>query len=177
VKATWRQAFLAFFFPVFLVMTARWLLIEPYVIPSGSMIPTLLINDHIMVNKLAYGVRFPFSKNWWLVRWADPVRDDVVVFRYPLNPEVFYVKRVAAVPGETVEVQGQEVVVGPDEYYVLGDNRDNSSDSRYWGMVPKANIIGRASLIWLSCEDKLPSAPFICNPQTLRASRFLTIVN
>lgn len=223
LKATWGQALGAFFVPVVIVFALRWLLIEPYVIPSGSMIPTLLIHDHISVNKLSYGLRWPFSKSW-ILRWSVPKPNDVVVFHYPRDPEVFFVKRVIGGPGDKVEIRGEKIFVnavevpaeetsfgeaedgyvyfkqnshlirhrlgldsssddeaqvfevGPHELFVMGDNRDESSDSRVWGMVPVDFVIGRASMIWLSCEDTLPSTPYICDPKSLRPSRILTFV-
>jgi signal peptidase I len=196
---------------------------EPFVIPSGSMIPTLLVHDHILVNKTSFGVHFPFSEKW-AVQWAHPQRGEVVVFKFPQKPEIFYVKRVVAVAGDTVSmsngqltVNGVEITqnqstkdwdsgegddgdfdyfieeghpvryrkneaqdsemamltVPPDHFFVMGDNRDQSSDSRVWGFVPEQNLVGQPTIIWLSCDKTLPSAPFICDPQSLRWSRIL----
>lgn len=218
-RATWTQALTAVFTPIVLLFAIRWLLLEPYVIPSGSMIPTLLIHDHIFVNKLAYGVHFPFRKEW-LVKWNQPQRFDVIVFRYPANPEVFYVKRVIGLPGDRVSVSHGEVLVNGEalpqtdlnledaesfhlyredkhtiryrdkedsnydeitvpegKLFVMGDNRDQSSDSRVWGEVPLDHVIGRASFIWLSCNDTLATARFLCDPQTIRWSRIFRSVD
>ncbi len=223
LRGTWPQALLSFFGPVLLVICIRWLLIEPFVIPSGSMIPSLLIHDHIFVNKLAFGIHTPF-KNHFLWQWSHPQHGDVVVFRYPENPEVFYVKRVIALGGEEIEVHQGQVTVGgmtypqvsispadaetdfkyeketsardyvirhrnkeisefpktkvPNgQFFVMGDNRDQSSDSRFWGFVPEENLIGSAQVIWLSCVRTLASAQFLCDPQAIRWQRLLKKVD
>lgn len=221
LRATWTQALVTLLAPLVVFFTLRWLVAEPFVIPSGSMIPTLLVHDHILVNKLAYGAHFPFSKKW-LMRWSSPKRGDIVVFRYPPQPDVFYVKRVIGLPGDRVvldqgvlKINGQEisvekyepppirsleesdsfeyfkeeshlvryrskimasseeVVVPEKSYFMLGDNRDQSQDSRYWGFVPEENLVGRAWLVWLACAETLPSAQFLCDPKTLRWDRVL----
>lgn len=213
LRATWLQALNAFLIPIVLVLTVRWLLIEPFVIPSGSMIPTLLAHDHIFVNKLAYGIQLPFQRNY-LIEWRRPDYGDVIVFRFPPNPEIFYVKRVVGKPGDhlfisegviyrnghpvlqrpvnaldeeyTYFMEGKHLVrysdpksstfeefdVPEKSYFVMGDNRDESSDSRVWGVVPENLVVGRASWIWLSCDEMLASAPFVCHPQKLRFERF-----
>lgn len=225
MRGTWSQALISFLSPILLILTIRWLLLEPFVIPSGSMLPNLLIHDHIIVNKLAYGIQNPVQGKM-AVRWANPKRGDVLVFRYPENPSVFYVKRVIGIPGDRVELREgvillngevvateplqdfggvpvledqdefqifrenlgdshlvrykeavnasfSEIVVGEGSFFVLGDNRDQSMDSRYWGMVPEKNLIGRASVIWLSCEETLVSAQFLCDPTKIRWNRVL----
>lgn len=221
LRATWKQALLGFAGPLIAIFVIRWLLLEPYVIPSGSMIPTLWIHDHIFVNKLAYGVHFPMSKAW-IVHWSSPQKNEIVVFRYPESPEVFYVKRVVATAGDQFEIKSgaiylngeivpQQPVSGLDSqnegfvyfqeegrqvrylnhedsnfgpftvpeghFFVVGDNRDQSNDSRFWGSVPVENVIGRASMIWLSCEETLPSARFLCDPKTLRFNRIFKLVH
>lgn len=225
LRATWTQAFVLFLSPILFVMCVRWLLIEPYVIPSGSMIPTLLINDNVFVNKLKYGVKVPFG-NQFIFRWANLQRGDVVVFRQPQNPDVFFIKRVVAIGGDTVSVeQGvlkvndqaykQESIEIPraeegfeyfkesmtpdrsytiryqskefsdfpattipeNSFFVIGDNRDQSNDSRAWGVVPEENLVGKALIIWLSCDQTLSSARFLCNPQTMRAERIFKSIH
>lgn len=231
LKATWGQALVAFLTPIAFILVARWLLIEPYVIPSGSMIPTLLVHDHVFVNKLAYGVRVPFSREW-LVRWASPQHGDVIVFYYPENTELFYVKRVIGVGGDRIHIEGrriwlndqeikqseltakirplrqgegdeegyqirvenghyvrfqkfseleerppEDVTVPEDSLFVMGDNRDESSDSRVWGFVPRTHVLGKASMIWLACEDTMASAPMICDVPTIRWKRLLTFIH
>ncbi len=222
LRGTWTQALATFFSPVILVCLVRWLFFEPFVIPSGSMIPTLLIHDHIFVNKMSYGIKWPFGKNF-LFQWSHPSRGEVVVFRYPENPEVYYIKRVIGISGDeislkdgVIQVNGQAVEqnqidfreppagdlmpfeylkeseigymvryqakdraqfpltkVPENSFFVMGDNRDQSSDSRVWGFVPENNAIGVASRIWLSCDQTLVSAQFICDPQTIRWNRLM----
>ncbi len=225
LRATWPQALIAFLTPILLLLSVRWLLFEPFVIPSGSMIPTLLIHDHIFVNKLAFGIRIPFASKF-LTQWSRPEKGQVVVFRYPENPEIFFVKRVLATGGDEISVEHGIVSINgkpleqiatpmiddeKDEkfeywietsattmprtysiryldrekslfhstrvpegfFFVMGDNRDQSNDSRFWGFVPEENAIGTAKVIWLSCEQTLISAPFICAPQTIRWERLL----
>lgn len=226
LRTTWPEAIGIFLFPIFLVLCVRWLIFEPYVIPSGSMLPTLLINDHIFVNKLSYGLQNPFSGElMWL--WKSPQRGDIFVFRFPENPQVFFVKRLVGLPGDKVEIRENSLYIndqmvavaeanstdplwshlsdedhfrymkesmgsshlvrwkkdflnnyGPEvvpegHYFAMGDNRSQSHDSRFWGFVPQKNLIGRGSLIWLSCNEMLPEASFICNPLTLRWNRLL----
>lgn len=210
-----------------MILILRWAILEPYVIPSGSMIPNLLIHDHVFVQKFSFGLRMPFSDRW-LIRWGEPKRGDIVVFRYPENPEVFYIKRLIGLPGDKVQVTDGHIKVngetwtlkpaaanaGPDadefdyfdettagrdhlvrfmkgrgesgasrewelaegEYFFMGDNRDQSSDGRVWGTVPDKNLIGRAWFVWLSCDDMLESARFVCNPATIRWNRFFKSV-
>jgi len=228
MRGTWPQALRTFFLPIVIVVGVRWLVVEPFVIPSGSMIPTLLVHDHIVVNKFRFGIKLPFG-NMFLLQWGHPRRGDVVVFRYPENPEVFYVKRVVAIAGDHLEVLDGDLVVNgkiisqtplprdvvmknvsfeegfeyflensldtstsephvvryrnkassffhsitvpPDSFFAMGDNRDQSSDSRFWGYVPEQNLVGSVTYIWLACGQTLQSAAFICDPQTIRWSR------
>ncbi len=195
------------FFPVILaVLLLRSFLVEPFRIPSGSMMPTLLAGDFILVNKFAYGIRLPVLDTK-VVEVGEPERGDVVVFRYPKDPAVDYIKRVVGVPGDTIgyfnkvvyingkpagqvpagvyigsgsgvnmsgaskrreqlgDVQHDilimprtpglegEFVVGKGEYFVMGDNRDNSNDSRFWGTVPEHNLVGKAFRIWMNWDS------------------------
>ena len=212
----------ASFFPVILIVFVfRSFLFEPFKIPSGSMIPTLLVGDFILVNKFTYGIRLPVI-NKKIIPINDPQRGDVMVFRYPEDPSVDYIKRVIGLPGDIVAYQnkklsinGQPVEVSkigdyqhaermyfseqyrakfgnvehnllndvdaptfvpdpgrfpyrenctynvagvickvpPGHYFMMGDNRDNSRDSRAWGFVPDENIVGRAFFIWLNFSD------------------------
>ncbi|MBX9405035.1 signal peptidase I [Pseudomonas baetica] len=210
------------FFPVlFIVLVLRSFLVEPFQIPSGSMKPTLDVGDFILVNKFSYGIRLPVIDKK-IIEVGDPQRGDVMVFRYPSDPSVNYIKRVVGLPGDTVRytadkrlfVNGESIaeqLVGsepgtlgsaelyqeklgaaehlirkemsryratPDHswtvpaghYFMMGDNRDNSNDSRYWddpnipkdmlGMVPDQNIVGKAFAVWMSWpEPKLSHLP------------------
>lgn len=227
LKGTWPQALLSFFGPILAILAVRWAVLEPYVIPSGSMIPNLQIHDHVFVTKFSFGVRLPFSDRW-LLHWDDPRPGDVVVFRYPDNPSVFYIKRLIAGPKSKLRVDGgritvdgvkwelaadegdhadedaadfdyfvenggthphvvrfergreglgtDELVVPEGQYFFMGDNRDQSSDSRVWGFVSEKELIGRAWFIWLSCDEMLESARFLCDPSTIRWNRLFRTV-
>lgn len=197
------------FFPIFLiVLLLRSFVAEPFRIPSASMMPTLLIGDFILVNKFDFGLRLPVL-NTKVLENDRPEKGDVIVFRYPPDPSIPYIKRVIGVPGDhirydnkTLYVNGKvmeqedlgsfrvrgsgremngwslkqeklndvehdiliapsrgftdaiELVVPENSYFVLGDNRDNSRDSRYWGFVPDENLIGRAFFIWMNWDWK-----------------------
>jgi signal peptidase I len=219
-KGTWPQALLTFILPILIVMGLRWIVIEPFVIPSGSMIPNLLVHDHIIVKKYSLGIRVPFTEKW-LMTWRPPRRGEITVFHYPTNPDVYYVKRLIGLPGDSVRVDagkisvnGQEWTLQPEdypgseygydyyretvvgggshmvrfltdgresdvkifvvpegEYFFMGDNRDQSSDSRAWGFVKKDLLVGPATMIWLSCENTLASLSYICDPAQIRWSR------
>ena len=215
----------ASFFPVVLIVfVLRSFVFEPFKIPSGSMIPTLEVGDFILVNKFAYGIRLPVI-NKKIIEVGNPKRGDVMVFRYPEDPSLDYIKRVVGLPGDTVAYQnkrltinGAEVPVSrigdyfhpervyyseqfveklgdvehrilndtdapafvPDavqfpyrenctynaagvickvpegHYFMMGDNRDNSRDSRVWGFVPDENIVGRAGFIWFHMVSLIP---------------------
>ncbi len=197
------------FFPVLLlILLFRSFVAEPFKIPSGSMMPTLLVGDFILVNKFAYGLRVPVL-NTKILSFGEPKRGDVFVFRYPKNPKEDYIKRVIGLPGDeisyhdkTLYVNGKEIAetdlgaytgaaepgrrmddavlkqenlegvehrimqfpqvwvghdgswtVPPGEYFAMGDNRDNSADSRFWGFVPEANLVGKAFLVWMNFGD------------------------
>lgn len=199
------------FFPVLLlVLILRSFLFEPFRIPSGSMMPTLLQGDFIFVNKFAYGLRLPVL-NTKLVDVGGPERGDVIVFRLPSDPSINYIKRVVGLPGDTVQYDerqeritingemvevetigeyaeeprfklGREVlgehehevlvagnwpsrggtyVVPEGHYFMMGDNRNNSQDSRYdiVGFVPEENLVGRASRIWMSWRSLSEGGP------------------
>jgi len=186
-------------FPILLaVLLIRSFFIEPYKIPSGSMIPTLMIGDFILVDKNIYGYKLPLT-DITLIDNEDPQRGDVVVFKYPENKKINYIKRIVGLPGDRIIYRNKRLFVNdieyshtqidhnfdpieiadgqvyiennlykdylilnqsspplnfqyqvPDEaYFVLGDNRDNSNDSRYWGPVPRKNLVGKAFYIWM----------------------------
>ena len=219
----WWLDWTAGLFPVILVVfLLRSFLFEPFKIPSGSMIPTLLVGDLILVNKFDYGIRLPVI-NKKIIAVHEPQRGDVMVFRYPLDPREDYIKRVVGLPGDVVTYNDQKLTIngklvptqplgefydddslryspmfmehlgkvehkilvdprrqayyGPDphtfplhqnctytvdgvtckvppgHYFMMGDNRDNSQDSRYWGFVPDANIVGKAFFVWMNFSD------------------------
>ena len=186
-------------FPVlFVVLILRSFFIEPYKIPSGSMIPTLMIGDFILVDKNIYGYKIPLT-NITLFENEDPKRGDVVVFKYPEDQSINYIKRVIGLPGDKILYKNKRLYINDSEYpllkvehsfdpieiadghvfiennlqkeymilnqsnppfnfeyyvpsgtyFVLGDNRDNSNDSRFWGPVPEENLVGKAFFIWM----------------------------
>lgn len=216
--------FPASFFPVIaVVFGVRSFLVEPFKIPSGSMIPTLLIGDFILVNKFAYGVRLPVV-NTKIIDVGSPKRGDVMVFRYPVDPTYDYIKRVVGLPGDKISYQNKRLAINgvevptiaqpdylhrerasysrqfsevfdkkphriltddeapsfitsaaqfpgrdnciynnagvictvpPGHFFMMGDNRDNSADSRFWGFVPEQNIVGKAFGIWMNWSGGL----------------------
>ncbi|MFC0398627.1 signal peptidase I [Paraburkholderia rhizosphaerae] len=237
LRQPWWLEYTASFFPVILVVfVVRSFVVEPFKIPSGSMVPTLLVGDFILVNKFDYGLRLPIT-NTKLTEGRPVRRGDVIVFRYPKDESVDYIKRVIGLPGDVVSYQDKKLtingkpvpeialpdfydqepdeasgtpragymkqfeedidgrknrilnnpavppfVVGADDYpyrnncnyndrgvickvppghyFMMGDNRDNSADSRYWGFVPDANLVGRAFFIWMNFSDLKRIGPF-----------------
>ena len=226
IAEPWWVEYAKSFFPfILIVFFIRSFLVEPFKIPSGSMIPTLQVGDFILVNKFTYGIRLPIV-NHKVVQLNDPQRGDVMVFHYPENPSVDYIKRVVGIPGDTVEYRNKRVtingveqqqqadgdynyvetglnfvhterrnetlgehkhalLVNPDtptlhtgsvaefkgrenctyeedavrckvpegNYFMMGDNRDNSRDSRYGGFVPDNQIVGKAFFVWMNFSD------------------------
>ena len=221
-KQPWWVEYSVSFFPVILIVfLLRSFLVEPFKIPSSSMVPTLLVGDFILVNKFTYGIRIPVA-NRKVIEVGSPRRGDVMVFRYPEDPSLDYIKRVVGLPGDRIEYRGKRLSVNgtpvatrqiddylsrermqfsrryaealdgseheilleedgltalmpsrafpysdncnynmnglactvpPGHYFMMGDNRDNSSDSRVWGFVPDENIVGRAFFIWLNLNE------------------------
>ncbi len=166
----------------------RLFLVSVFTIPSGSMLETIQIGDYILVNKLSYGLKLPFSGTW-IYKAEGPQYGDIIVFKYPKNPSVDYIKRVVGLPGDIIEMRdkqfyrnGEKVVedyiiqtrphyYGPldnmppfkvpaDEYFCMGDNRDNSEDSRSWGTVSRDEIYGKAWRIYWSWDSKNNSLRF-----------------
>ena len=220
-RPAWLEYTAGLFPVVMAVFLLRSFLVEPFKIPSGSMVPTLLVGDLILVNKYTYGIRLPVV-NTKIVSLNDPERGDVMVFRFPKDPSVDYIKRVVGIPGDTVTYENNRISIngspvplrdagefydsdrlvyyrqyseklGPLEhkllteldkpsyisgvdafpfrdqctysrtgltckvpaghYFVMGDNRENSLDSRFWGFVPEQNIVGKAFFIWMNFGD------------------------
>src|SRR5450830_1444359 len=217
-QPTWVEYSGSFFPVIALVFCLRSFLYEPFKIPSSSMVPTLLVGDLILVNKFTYGIRLPIL-NKKIINVSDPQRGDVMVFKYPKDTSVDYIKRVVGVPGDKIvyknkhlTINGKEAsyqplpdflddenlayykqwqenltgvdhkiltderapnfvpnpdafpqhelcsyntegfacTVPPGQYFMMGDNRDNSLDSRYWGFVPDQNIVGKAFFVWMN---------------------------
>jgi signal peptidase I len=221
-KQPWWVEYSVSFFPVILIVfMLRSFLVEPFKIPSSSMVPTLLVGDFILVNKFTYGIRLPVV-NKKIVQLRNPERGDVMVFRYPEDPSLDYIKRVVGLPGDRIEYRNKRLIINgnpvpvrqvddylskermqfsrrfvetlngtehqilleddapafvapsrafpqaancnyninglactvpPGHYFMMGDNRDNSSDSRVWGFVPDENIVGKAFFIWLNLNE------------------------
>jgi signal peptidase I len=221
-RQPWWVEYSVSFFPVILIVfLLRSFLVEPFKIPSSSMVPTLLVGDFILVNKFTYGIRLPVA-NRKIVPLGQPQRGDVMVFRYPEDPSLDYIKRVVGVPGDRIEYRDKRLAINgtpvplrqvddylskermqfsrryaetlngvdheilleddapafiapsrafphaqncnyntnglactvpPGHYFMMGDNRDNSSDSRVWGFVPDENIVGKAFFIWLNLNE------------------------
>jgi signal peptidase I len=217
----WVEYSISFFPVILIVFMLRSFLVEPFKIPSSSMVPTLLVGDFILVNKFTYGIRLPVI-NRKIVELNNPERGDVMVFRYPEDPSLDYIKRVVGVPGDRIEYRNKRLTINgaqvparqtedylsrermqfsrryveslgkveheilleddapqiggpgrafpfagncnynnngltctvpPGHYFMMGDNRDNSSDSRVWGFVPDENIVGKAFFIWLNLNE------------------------
>ena len=210
------------------VFSFRSMCFEPFRIPSGSMIPTIKIGDFILVNKMSYGVKIPFSDLFtdpiYISKFKSPERGDVIVFKYPKDPSFNYIKRVIGIPGDEIQIIDKVVyvnkmplphhavsgnkfmedmdfkfknerfnfseyeigkhkaviqtlnrpgtidnvsafVVPEGKYFVMGDNRDFSADSRYWGFVPAENIKGKAMFVWFSMVFPFGDDPFKFRPR------------
>lgn len=208
-KEPWWVDYSRSFFPIFLaVLLIRSFIIQPFRVPTGSLEPSVQPGDFIAVNQFAYGLRLPVL-NTKIKSIGEPKRGDVVVFRYPADPSVDFVKRVIGLPGDHIVyrnrvlyINGEEMpqhylrdgdgfdppnftanvniyledlqtrkhliqlnpsrfyatnydlIVPPKHYFVMGDNRDDSEDSRYWGFLPEENLIGKAFLVWMSWDPK-----------------------
>jgi signal peptidase I len=176
-KSTIREYFESILITAIIALFATTFVVQAFKIPTGSMESNLLIGDHLLVNKFVYGLHSGFLAR--LLPYKDPKRGDVIVFKYPNSPEVAYVKRLIGMPGDKVEMIGRTVYVngralnenytqyidpgstydhyGPyqvpqGQYFAMGDNRDNSQDSRFWGTVPRDYILGKALVIYWSFE-------------------------
>lgn len=183
-KSVFREYFEAICIAILLALFIRTFIVQAFKIPSGSMLPTLLIGDHLLVNKFIYGIRIPFSGKI-LVPVVEPSKGDVVVFKFPKDKSIDYIKRVVGTPGDTIEIKRKKLFVngiavedphahvgspsvldagasprdnfGPilvpeDRIFVMGDNRDNSYDSRFWGFVDQQDILGKAFILYWSWD-------------------------
>ncbi len=199
-KPRWQEFGESILIALVLALVIRAFLVQAFSIPSGSMERTLLVGDYLLVNKLAYGIRNPFT-NSVLIATGTPQRGDVVVFIYPQSPDKDYIKRVIGLPGDRIQIVDKKlyingqltqipppsdnpeapraiyadpeitqterdnfgpIVVPPDSYFVMGDNRDKSYDSRFWGFVPMQNLKGRAFIIYFSwAGDGQPQATLL----------------
>ena len=205
-EPTWVEYCKSFFPVILAVLLLRSFLVEPFRIPSGSMMPTLEVGDFILVNKFTYGIRLPVL-DAKVIDVGKPERGDVVVFRYPKDETIDYIKRVVGLPGDRIGYYNKvlyvndeaiaqvpagiyvgkgsgmsmsgasqrteildavehdilvmprspglegEFVVPAAEYFMMGDNRDNSNDSRYWGTVPESHLVGRAFRVWMNWDS------------------------
>jgi len=167
-----------------LAMAIRFLFVAAFKIPSGSMLETLQIGDHLLVNKIVYGLKVPFTHTI-LFDFSQPEHDDIIVFEYPVDPSKDFIKRVIGLPGDTIEIKNKIVIRNGEEleepyiqhtdqlilptkrdnmasltvpegsYFVMGDNRDESHDSRFWGFVPRENILGKAWILYWSWKGPM----------------------
>ncbi|MDR1728595.1 MAG: signal peptidase I [Acidobacteriota bacterium] len=197
-KSTIREYFESFVITAIIALFTTTFVIQAFKIPTGSMESTLLIGDHLLVNKFVYGMNPGVLGK--LLPCKEPRRGDVIVFKYPNNPEVAYVKRLIGVPGDTVEMKGRTVYVngealeehytqyidevsvfahwGPYDvpegmYFAMGDNRDNSQDSRYWGYVPRGYLLGKPLVIYWSFET--PRDEYLRTSPSERAHQFADV--
>jgi len=187
-KSVFREYFEAIVIAVLLALFIRTFVVQAFKIPSGSMLPTLLIGDHLLVNKFIYGIKIPFTGST-LVPIKNPKQGDVVVFRFPKDKSIDYIKRVVGTPGDTILIKDKVVFVndkpvnipqahfsspsildaavsprdnfGPilvpkDRIFVMGDNRDNSYDSRFWGFVDQKDVLGQAFILYWSWDIDKP---------------------
>jgi signal peptidase I len=183
-RSTLREYVEAIIFALVLALIIKAFVVQAFKIPSGSMIPTLLRGDQILVNKFIYGTRIPFS-DVKLFPVREPKRGDIVVFEYPNDRRVHYIKRLIGLPGDEIEIKDKllyvngeryeveaahnddpvvfpgiagprdnfdPVTVPTDSYFMMGDNRDNSRDSRYWGYVKSSELVGNAVIIYWSWD-------------------------
>ena len=185
-KSTIREYIEAILIALLLALFIRTFVIQAFKIPSGSMLNTLLIGDHILVNKFIYGIKNPLNGNTW-IPFKEPDRRDIVVFKYPVNPAQDYIKRVVGIEGDTIEIKNKKVYVNgepqDEEYvifldskvlpgsiqprdnmgpitvpenslFVMGDNRDNSYDSRFWNFVDLKAVKGKAFILYWSWDKE-----------------------
>ena len=180
-KSIFREYAEALLVALALALVIRTFIVQAFKIPSGSMLETLQIGDHLLVNKFLYGLKWPLSDHY-AIQGVDPERGDIVVFRYPNNRDIDYIKRIIGVPGDVIEIRSKQLirngqpvnesyikhsqptlmlpvrdnygpVTVPDgKYFMMGDNRDDSQDSRFWGFVDRPDLHGKAWRIYWSSE-------------------------
>ncbi len=197
------------FIALLIALFIRAFIVEAFKIPSSSMEDTLLIGDHLLVNRFIYGIRMPFTGST-IIPISKPKHGDIIVFRYPPKPSVYFIKRCIGIPGDVIEMKNKvlyrngkivnepyvihkdpnvyprntqyrlvktlygsrdnfgPVKVPPHSYFMMGDNRDNSYDSRYWGFVPENDLTGKAFIIYGSWEF----SPFV-----IRFNRFFKLIH
>ena len=222
-RGKWSDVFKSLGFILLLYLSFRWILWEPFVIPSGSMETTLLVQDYVVVKKWNYGVRLPFTETWL---WGPqlPERGDIVVFKAKDQSGHFLVKRVIGLPGETISIdkngfihingvgfgysrktssdkdfvvyeedngnksykvqyfegleqEPYELTIPEGEIFMMGDNRNQSADSRYWGALPLNRIMGKLVMIWMSCHESENYSSFLCSPKDFRMERLFKLVD
>ena len=185
-KSGLRENIEAIVIAILLALFIRTFIVQAFKIPSSSMKETLLIGDHILVNKFIYGVKFPFLQKI-IIPVKTPQRGDIIVFRFPEEPGKDFIKRVIGIPGDVIEIKSKQVIINgkplnhdygmhtdpriipggmqprdnfgpqtvpPDSYFVLGDNRDHSYDSRFWGFVDLRAVKGKAFMIYWSWDKE-----------------------
>lgn len=183
-KSKLREYIEAILIAIIIAMFIRTFVVQAFKIPSGSMKPTLLIGDHILVSKFSYGVKIPLLRKT-VIPLGEPKREDIVVFVYPEDPSKDFIKRVIAVAGDSVEIRDKKVYINGEAYgdpygtftdsliipaseqprdnygpkivpaghvFVMGDNRDQSYDSRFWGFVNLRDLVGKAFIIYWSWD-------------------------
>ncbi|MBO4301397.1 MAG: signal peptidase I [Desulfovibrio sp.] len=178
-KPLWLEYGEALLVALVLAIVIRTFVVQAFKIPSESMLNTLLVGDHLLASKFAYGVKIPFTHTY-IWRGEDPQRGDIVIFEYPNDPDTDFIKRIVGIPGDIIEVRNKQlyrngnpvkeeyirftepdriqpvrdnfgpVTVPADKYFVMGDNRDNSMDSRFWGFVNRSAIRAKAWRIYWS---------------------------
>ena len=183
-KPLWLEYTEAFLVALVLAFFIRTFFVQAFKIPSESMLNTLLVGDHLLATKFDYGVYIPFT-DIQLYKGHDPQRGDIIIFEYPRDPSVPFIKRIIGVPGDVIEVRNKQlyrngepvkedyirvdepnnvvpvrdvfgpVTVPPDSYFCMGDNRDNSMDSRFWGFVKRRAIQAKARRIYWSWDGPL----------------------
>ncbi len=207
-KSIIREYVEAILIALVLALFIRTFIVQAFKIPSGSMLPTLQIGDHILVSKFSYALKNPFTGST-IISFSEPERGDIIVFKYPVKPEIDYIKRVIGVTGDRIEVKDKKVFVNgepfdlqqaihldnsitppeqsprdnygpvtvpPQSVFVMGDNRDHSYDSRFWGFVNHRAIRGNAFIIYWSWD--IQHSPFsLKRLQSIRWNRLGDTIN